>query len=452
MAPFQRTDIPVSGRFCLARARVPASLLAKPVPGADADARGDVLLDLSIADGRIVALEAPGARQLPALPRIDLRGRQVWPTLVDMHAHLDKGQVLARTGADGSIAGAARRTAADRDNWTAEDLRQRMEFGLRAAYAHGVSAIRTHIDSNHPLAGRVWRVFGEVRDAWAGRISLQGVGLASLDLYLGQEGRARADMITDAGGILGGVTDAIGATLNDLAGIQAKLDHFLALARERGVDVDLHVDQSDALDAFALPHVADAVLRTGFAGRVVCGHCVNLALQPEAVARDAIARCARAGLDFVTLPTPMMYLMDRQSGRTPRWRGVTAVQELQAAGLRVAIGGDNCRDAWFPYGDHDMVDTFCQSVRILQLDAPLAPTPAMAGPIPAAIIGARDHGVIAVGAPARLIIFSARRVDEIVSRPQSDRIVIDRGHVVTQPPPDYAELDRPEDRLPDLLD
>ena len=36
--------------------------------------------------------------------------------------------------------------------------------------------------------------------------------------------------------------------------------------------------------------------------------------------------------------------------------------------MKVAIGGDNCRDAWFPYGDHDMVDTLQQTVRVAQLD------------------------------------------------------------------------------------
>ena len=58
--------------------------------------------------------------------------------------------------------------------------------------------------------------------------------------------------------------------------------------------------------------------------------------------------------------------------RTPRWRGVTAVQELRDAGISVAIGGDNCSDAWFPFGDHDLLVTLQQTVRIAQLHAPFA--------------------------------------------------------------------------------
>jgi cytosine deaminase len=50
-------------------------------------------------------------------------------------------------------------------------------------------------------------------------------------------------------------------------------------------------------------------------------------------------------------------------------------------------------------------------------------------------------GSLAVGGPARLILFGARTLNELMCRPQSDRIVIDRGVRVRDQLPDYAELD-----------
>jgi cytosine deaminase len=245
-----------------------------------------------------------------------------------------------------------------------------------------------------------------------------------------------------SGGVLGGVTDALGPFIGaHRENIDGLLDAFLGLARDRGLDVDLHVDQTADLDAFFLPNVARAVLRTKFPHRVVVDHCVNLALQPASVARETISLCAEAGIAFVTLPTPMMYLMDRQPGRTPRWRGVTLAQEIRAAGIPIALAGDNCRDAWYPYGNHDMVELFRDSVRIFQLDHPLNDIPAMVGAIPAAIIGAPGVGTITVGQEARLILFRARSLNEVMCRPQADRIVLDRGRRVLDPLPDYAELD-----------
>ncbi len=427
--------------YVLANARVPHVFLKIAMRDAQADEDGSVLLDLAVVSGRLARIAPARSAAVRELPRVDLAGRMVWPTLVDMHTHLDKGQAIPRARPDGTIVGGATGTAADRAHWSVDDIARRMEFGLRCAYVHGVSAIRTHLDSNHDLTVRTWEVFGTLRAAWAGRIALQGVGLAPLDLYLGDEGDALADLVARAGGVLGGVTDGIGADWADTSRIDAALDRFLALAARHDLDVDVHTDQSDDVAAFALPRVAEAVIRSGFAGRVVCGHCVNLALQPADVIARTLELCARARIAFAVMPTPMMYLMDRVPGRTPRWRGVTAAHEIRAAGLPIAIAGDNCRDAWFAYGDHDMVDTFQQAVRVLQLDHPIGDTPAMVGPVPAALIGAGALGALVEGEPARMIVFAARSMNELMCRPQADRTVVNHGLPVEDPLPEYSELD-----------
>ncbi|MGO7206827.1 cytosine deaminase, partial [Rhizobium ruizarguesonis] len=40
-----------------------------------------------------------------------------------------------------------------------------------------------------------------------------------------------------------------------------------------------------------------------------------------------------------------------------------------------------------------------------------------------------------------LVLFSARRWSEFLSRPQSDRVVLRRGKVIDRSLPDYRELD-----------
>ena len=56
---------------------------------------------------------------------------------------------------------------------------------------------------------------------------------------------------------------------------------------------------------------------------------------------------AEAEIAIVTLPTVNMYLQDRTPSRTPRWRGVTVIQEMRQRGILVAAAGDNCRDSFF---------------------------------------------------------------------------------------------------------
>jgi cytosine/creatinine deaminase len=443
MARFREFTIPTAKDYWLRNARIPAAMLARPVAQASADGDGSLLLDLLIADGTIETI-VPVGIAAGDVPSLDLGGRLMWPGLIDMHTHLDKGHIVGRTqNPDGSFTGARNATTADRSKyWSEQDVGRRIDFALRCAYVHGVAAIRTHIDSYGGQSAISWKAFRDAREKWSGRIVLQAASICPIDLLQGDAGTQLADLIARSGGVLGGVTRAFNQDHSDnIEGLDTLLDRLFQLAAERSLDVDLHVDETGDPKAASLIHVADAAIRNKFKGKVVAGHCCSLSVQPETLVRETLKRCADAGIAIVSLPTVNMYLQDRNEARTPRWRGVTLIHEMRRAGLAVAVGGDNCRDPFHAYGDHDMVDTFRQAVRIAHLDHPFGDVPALVGPSPASIIGANPLGTIAAGGPARLILFSARTINELVCRPQSDRIVLDRGRRVTDALPDYAELD-----------
>jgi cytosine deaminase len=214
------------------------------------------------------------------------------------------------------------------------------------------------------------------------------------------------------------------------------LDALFALAREFHLDIDLHVDQSSNLAAFTLPNIARAKLRANFEGRVVCGHCVNLSLQPDEVVATTLAR-ARSGL---------VVRLDAGGDDVPDGSGAGADAALARRHRRQGnhgggpAAGDNCRDAWFPNGDHDMLDTLKQAVRVFQTDDPMKGALETATRPPAEIIRRPDLGRIGVGLPAKLVIFSARGVNSLFCRDQADRIVINRGVRVLDALPLHEDL------------
>jgi len=443
--PIKFADIvwPARGRYWLTDARVPACLLdGGAVMPMTADAEGVVAVDILVDDGKIVRVASANRPIDDSAASVDLGGRQVWPTLIDIHTHLDKGHTVDRSpNPDGSFKNARLAAVADRPNWTASDLRRRMEFGLRCAYAYGVSAIRTHIDTYPDSAERSWQVLRELREEWKARVDLQGVALCPIGLFEDEFGDRVASLVAESRGLLGGVTRApVGDHGAPLGNIDALLDRVFSLADRYNLNVDLHVDETHDPAAATLPFVARAALRHGYKGRVVCGHCCSLAMQPDAEIDRTLDLLAAAEIAVVTLPTVNMYLQDRQQGRTPRWRGVTVVKEMLRRGIRVAAAGDNCRDSFYAYGDHDVLDTFRQAVRILHLDHPLTGAPALVATTPAAFGGFKGHGRLGTGAPARLIVFNARTINEILSRPQSDRVVIDRANRILGGAPDYSDL------------
>ncbi len=421
----------------LANATVPASVAGEAASGTLRR------VDITISGGMIEAVQPSGAQTPAGMQIRDLDGGLVLPAFVDVHTHLDKGHIWPRkANPDGTWMGALMSVMEDRvANWSAGDVARRMDFSLRSAFAHGTAAIRTHLDSGPPQCDVTWDVFEEVRAEWAGRIELQGVSLLGPDHLLERDTtRHVAERVKAAGGIFGGaVAEYSEARKAIFAAVEA--------AGEAGLDLDLHCDETADPSAQSLRYLADAVIETGFVGSVAAGHCCSLAVQEEATARATIEKVAEAGIAVISLPMCNMYLQDRHNGnavRTPRWRGVTPLNELRTAGAPVAIASDNTRDPFYAYGDLDGLEVLREGARILHFDHPAdsAWTWARAvGASPAAFGGFAYKATIVSGEPADLILFRARDWTELMARPQSDRVVLRGGIEIDRTLPDYRELD-----------
>jgi cytosine deaminase len=411
-------------------ASIPACLVSGPVTNADQD--GLVRLRLSVEAGRIAAIEAVGETPSPEA----LHAGMILPTCIELHTHLDKSHIWPRRrNPDGTFFGAVDNVALDREaHWSASDVAARMAFSLRCAYAHGTSAIRTHLDSIGKQIGISWPVFSALREEWEGRIELQAVALFSIEHV---SDRAHLSAVTAAviehGGVMGGVTYMVPE-------LDQNLDALFRIAADNGLDLDFHVDETQDPAAASLRHIAEAAIRHRFSGQITVGHCCSLARQDEDDARKTIERVAEAGIAVVCLPMCSLYLQDRAAGRTPRSRGITLLHELKAAGVPVAVSSDNARDPFYAYGDLDALEVFREATRIAHLDHPFGDWPRAITATPASIMGI-DAGRLRAGGPADFTIFKGRNWTELLSRPQRDRIVVRHGETIDTTLPDYSELD-----------
>jgi len=427
------TSFPDATSYRLSNIRLHRSLAPDFAGVFDHD--GFALAELAVADGRIVSITPHGEEPADA---VDLAGRIVLPCFVDCHTHLDKGHIWQRApNPDGSFAGALIANTADRQaRWNADDVSRRMDFALRSAYAHGTKAIRTHLDSAAPQDATSWPVFEAMREGWHGRIALQASCLTGIE-FVRDEGwfSGLAQRVARAGGVLGAVSYMV-PDLDDL------LDRMFALAAEHGLDLDFHADETGDLSAVSLRKIAETALRHRFGGKILVGHCCALSRQPDAEVLDTLDKVARAGIGVVSLPLCNLYLQDRRTdATTPRWRGVTLLHEMRARGIPVAVASDNTRDPFYAYGDLDMLEVYRMATRILHFDHPVGDWPRTVASTPAALMRLAEAGTLAVGQPADFIVFRGRSWTELLSRPESDRIVVRDGKAIDAAVPDYAELD-----------
>jgi len=422
------------------RARVPAAVLppalARPaMESADPTA----LCDIAIDGNRFASVTAsggPGAAPGPA--QLDLDGALALPGFVDAHVHLDKAHTWERApNRSGTFDEALETLARDRANWSRPDLVRRAGFALRCAWEHGTRAIRTHVDTWQPLVETSHAAMRDLREEWRGRIELQTVPLTGIAEYSAGGGGAVADLAVRFGACALGGWAPMGAEL------PRQLDRLMAIAEDRGVGLDLHVDENGSPASEVLRLVAEAVLRNRFGRPVVCGHCCSLSVQAPERQRSTIALVREAAIRVVSLPLCNLYLQDRRGGPppgTPQWRGLTLVHELMDAGVPVAFASDNVRDAFHAFGDFDAAEVYAQGVKLAHLDSRLAGSVAVVTSAAADIIGLPGMGRVAPGAPAHLVVFPERSLRGLLSRPGSPRRIVDGEQVRESRPPGYGEL------------
>ena len=427
-----------SAPLTLRHARVPAALLPPGFAAPRDPGEPTALCDLIISAGKISSVATSSAAP-PAPGEFDAAGRLVFPAFVEAHTHLDKAHTWCRApNRTGSFADALATLARDKPHQTPADLRLRAGFALRSAWAHGTRVLRTHVDSDLATAEPRHAALAELRAAWAGRIALQTVSLCNGADYATPVGEKISDLAVRHG------ASALGGFLQMSAELPPQLDRLLAIARERRLGLDLHVDENGDATSECLRAVAEAVLRHQFDLPVVCGHCCSLSAQSPSRQRETIALVRTARLGIIALPLCNLYLQDRRAAsapaRAPQWRGIAPVLDLLAAGVPVACASDNVRDAFYPYGDLDALEVYTQSVRLAHLDADLATSVRVVTSTAADLVGRPEFGRIAPGAPARLVVFEAHSFSELLCRPAASRLCIDGGEVHSPAAPSYDEL------------
>ena len=242
-----------------------------------------------------------------------------------------------------------------------------MDFGLASAYHHGTRAIRTHLDGTNSSDGKtratVYDAFQTLRKKYAAKgLEVQGVANLYLPLWampnLADPHVAQA--IQYEGVILGAYCGNVANTPPEET--LAALDALFGYAKTHKLQVDLHIDETNDPDCCCMRYAVRSLEKAriyGYEEHVVLGHCTALSLQNKAVRDEVIQGLARLNKEYtgavtvVCNPATNLGLQDRKGSmaphcitidadkaRTPMWRGLTLVQELDDAGVGVSAGSD----------------------------------------------------------------------------------------------------------------
>ena len=393
------------------------------------------LVDISI-QGEYIERVGPNLAPPSGAQILDLGGRLVVPGFVDAHMHLDKAYALdAGLEPSDSLIEAIDDFMAWNVKVTPETLYKNARKAAEQALLHGTLALRTHVTVDYRIGNQWVEMMTRLREEMAPWLQIQLVAFPMAGMLDSQEGLAIVrEMLADS-------QILIGSAAARAPDPKKEIDTVFELAGEFGCNIDLHIDESDDPAENTLDYLVDRKLALGFEGIVTAGHCCSLSARDEAHARRVIEKVAEAGINIITLPSCNLYLMGRRDKGLIR-RGLTRVRELLAAGVNVAYGSDNIRDAFNPYGRADMLQGAMICGHALQWGtrSELQTLLQMGTYNPARILPLPDYG-LEPGCTASLVVLDDEIWGSAVAREASRRYVFSHGRLVAQTQVSQSLLD-----------
>lgn len=345
--------------------------------------------------------------------------------MAEPHAHLDKALLASSTTNEtGDLLGAidAMNLAMSTGQFSRQSLVARATAALEMLIAHGVTAVRTHVNVGDGFGAAYVEAVMEARSQCRDLIDVQIVALTHSPLA-GAAGAA--NRVALAAALAAGV-DLVGACPHldsDPAGCLAVV---FDAAEEAGLGIDLHTDETLDPAVLTLREMARTVQQRGFPHPVAASHCVSLSMQTLDVQRGVAAEVAAAGISVIPQPQTNLYLQSR-GATTAAPRGLAPIDVLREAGVLVAAGGDNVQDPFNPIGRGDPLET----AALLVLAGHQLPDVAyrMVSNDAREVMGL-ERVEMQVGDPADFVVMSVGSAREAIAMAGHNRLVFKAGRLV----------------------
>lgn len=385
--------------------------------------RSDGLVNVGIRNGRIASITTDS---ITGDVELDGQGNLLTASFVDAHLHLckvytlpmigDQAVRLYTAGAMAQAAAAIERAAVVKEKydegWIYENARRVLLEGLK----HGVTHVQAFADTDTRARLEAVKALLRLRDEFRGAVDVRVVAFPQEGLLRdpGAEEYVQEALALGAD-VVGGIP-WIERTDRDAA---EHVDRMFRLANAFDRDVAMLVDDAGDPDLRTTEILATAAIREGWAGRVTACHARAMGLYPEPYFRQLLELARRAEMRFVTNPhTGPLHLR---------------YTELLEAGLPVALGQDDIADAYYPYGQHNMLEVAFLASHILgtptfdQMETLFDMITGQA----ARVFGLPDHGV-AVGKAAHLVVLHEASVYEVLRAHRPPRYVVSHGRLAAE--------------------
>ena len=395
---------------------------------------------VAVQEGKIV--EVSQGLSAPAHKVIDAQGMLLSPPFVDAHFHMDAtlSYGLPRVNQSGTLLEGIAVWGELKPELTQQALVDRAMSYCDWAVAKGVLAIRSHVDVCDERLLAVDALL-EVKRRVLPYIDLQLVAFPQDGLLRGAQGpqlhldnlRRALDRGVD---VVGGIPHFERTAEQGAASVKLLCE----LAAERGLQVDMHCDESDDPQSRHVETLAYETQRLGLQGRVTGSHLTSMHSMDNYYVSKLLPLLAEAQLHVVANPLINITLQGRHDSY-PKRRGMTRVPELLAAGVNVAFGHDCVMDPWYALGSADMLEVAHMGMHVAQMTSQSAMRQCFEAVTvnPAKVLGLQGYG-LSPGCFADFVLLQARHQVEAIRLRANRLLVIRRGQLLAETPAVVCQL------------
>jgi cytosine deaminase len=394
-------------------------------------------IDIAIKNGSIA--EVGPKLDFQVTREIDATDRLATPPFVDSHFHMDStlsyGQ--PRVNESGTLLEGIELWGELKPHLTVENIKARARELCHWSIARGTLAIRSHVDvSDDSLL--VVNALLEIRHEIKPYIDLQLVAFPQDGYFRHRGSVANLERALDMGvDVVGGIPHFERTMEQGAASVKALCE----LAAERGLQVDMHCDESDDPLSRHIETLVFHAQRLGLEERVTGSHLTSMHSMDNYYVSRLLPLMAEARIHVVANPLINITLQGRHD-TYPKRRGMTRVKELMQAGINVAFGHDALMDPWYSFGSYDMIEVAHMGLHVAQMTG----VDQMRQIFEAVTTnGARTLGIenygIGPGCNADIVILQARDPQEALRLKPARLFVIRRGTVIAETPPVISRLE-----------
>lgn len=376
---------------------------------------------IGVTEGRVTAIQA---EPLQGSEVLDAAGNLVTESFVNAHLHLCKVHTLEMAGEEAlteytneGMKGAARAImlaarVKDRyaEDWIYENARRVVCDGLVNGVTHLVAFADTDTRARLEAVKALLRVRNEFRDVFTMRV-----------VAFPQDGVVRdpgaAGLVRRAMEMGADVVGGIPWIESTPADAQAHIDAMLDIAEDFDRPIAMLVDDAGDANLRTTEQLASSAIARGLENRVTCCHARALSAYPDDYFLQLVELLRTAGVTFVT---------DPHTGSL-----CTRAIELDRHGLPIALGQDDIADAYYTFGQHNMLEVAFLAAHILGMSTTSGINKLfdMITTRAADVMRVEGHH-LEVGAVANIVVLDGKNVREVLARHRAPRFVISRGRLI----------------------